>query len=340
MNISLSKSAAAFVVIGAAALATPASAADYFAGKTITVQVPSGSGGTYHVYCQIVQRNLGRHVPGNPDMLIQNLPGGGGARSAAFMANAAAKNGSIIAMIAPGSITVPLWRDVKYDGRKFKWLGSVAARSGALWVWHDREIKSIDDLKKREVTIASTGFAAASSVWPRLINRYLGTRLKVIYGYKGGGALNLAVERGETMGRWNYRSGFTGVRPTWIPQKKIIPLLAMGPRDPKLKGVPYFRDMLKDGSVQQKVYDVIDMNFQVGQAFYAPPGTPKKVHAILKKAFDAMLKDPLTKKDIEERRIEYSPKSSEEIEKLIQAGFKAATPDVVKEIHEIYKKTS
>lgn len=326
--------------MAASAISGPVSAAEYFEGKTVTVQVPSGSGGTYHVYCQIVQRNLGRHLPGNPDMLIQNQPGGGGAKSASYMANAAPKDGTIIAMVAPGAITVPLWREVKYDAREFKWLGSIAARSGALWVWHTHGIRTLDDLKTKEVTVASTGFAAASSVWPRLINRFLGAKLNIIYGYKGGGALNLAVERGETMGRWNFRSGFTGVRPTWLPEKKIIPIIAMGPRDPELKGVPYFRDMLEDGSVRQKVYDVIDMNFQVGQAFYAPPGTPDEVHAILQKAFDAMLDDPKTKAEIEKRRIEYSPKSSAEIERLIETGFEAATPEVVKEIRAIYKKTS
>lgn len=155
-----------------------------------------------------------------------------------------------------------------------------------------------------------------------------------------GGALNLAVERGETMGRWNFRSGFTGVRPSWIPKKKIIPIIAMGPRDAELKGVAHFRDMLKDGSTNKMVYDVIDMNFQVGQAFHAPPGTPAKVHAILKKAFDDMLADPATREMIEKRRIEFSPKSSAAIGKLIDSGFKAATPDVVDEIRAIYKRTS
>lgn len=339
MKALLLKSAVFAAAIGAATMVfAPAMAAEYFAGKTVTVQVPSGSGGTYHVYCQIVQRNLGRYIPGNPNMVIQNQPGSGGAKSASYMANAAPKNGSVIAMIAPGAITVPLWRDVKYDTRTFKWLGAVAARSGAIWVWHTHGIRTLDDLKTKQVTIASTGFAAASSVWPRMLNRILGTKMKLIYGYKGGGALNLAVERGETMGRWNFRSGFTGVRPTWLPQKKVIPVIAMGPRDAELKGVPHFRDLLKPGSIELKVYDVIDMNFQVGQAFYAPPGTPKKIHAILQKAFDAMLADPRTKEDIVKRRIEFSPKTSQQIAMLIDNGFKAATPKVIEQIRAIYKK--
>lgn len=323
--------------LGAAMVAgAPVKADEYFAGKSITVQVPSGSGGTYHVYCQTVQRNLGRYIPGDPQMVIQNQPGGGGAKSASFMANAAPKNGTIIAMIAPGAITVPLWRDVKYDAREFEWLGTVAARSGALWIWHTHDIQTVEDLKSQKVTIASTGFAAASSVWPRLMNRFLGTNLNIIYGYKGGGALNLAVERGETMGRWNYRSGFTGKKPNWIPEHKIVPILAMGPRDPKLDGVPHFDDLIEDGTIQQKVYDVIDMNFQVGQSFYAPPGTSKEALDILRKAFAEMLADPRTKENVEKRRIEFAPKSAEEIEKLIAKGFAAATPEVVEKIKAIY----
>lgn len=336
-------SAGAAVVLGAAfaaavAISSPASAADYFSGKRITVQVPSGSGGTYHVYCQIVTEHIGKHIPGHPTTVIQNKPGGGGATSASYMANVAAKDGSAIAMIAPGTITTPLVRKVKFDARKFRWLGSVAARSSGIWIWHTYGITDWKQLKDKEVTIATTGFSSGGSVIPRLVNSLLGTKMKLIYGYKGGGALNLAVERGEAQGRWNYRSGFTGVRPTWLPQKKIIPVMAMGPRDPLMKGVPYMRDLLKDGSVGQKIYDLVNMNFEVGQAFYVPGGTPDNVVAILRKAFAAMLADPATKADIEKRRIEYSPKSWQQVEAEIDKGFKAATPDVVKGLNAVYAK--
>jgi tripartite-type tricarboxylate transporter receptor subunit TctC len=324
--------AAALLVSG------PLAAADYFAGRTLTVQVPSGSGGTYHVYCQIVQRNIARHIPGNPQTLIQNKPGGGGATSAAYMMNAAPKDGSYIAMIAPGAITVPLVRKVKYDATKFNWLGAVAARSSAVWIWHTHGIKTLDDLRKKEVTIATTGFASGGSVVPRLINQLLGTKMKLIYGYKGGGALNVAVERGETMGRWNFRSGFTGVRPTWLPEKKIVPIIATGPRDPELKGVPYMRDLLADGSTDQKLYDLVNMNFEVGQAFYAPPGTPKNVVDILRTAFKAMIKDPKTIAEIKQRRIEYSPVSAEDIVKKISTAFDGATPEVIGELKRVFTK--
>jgi len=322
------------------ALAMPATAADYFAGKTVTVQVPVGSGGTYHVYCQLVQRQIAKHIPGSPRTLIQNKPGGGGATSASYMANVAPRDGTTIAMIAPGTISTQLVREVKFDARQFNWLGSVAARSSAIWFWHTHGVKTLDDLKKKEVTIGSTGFAAAGSVVPRMVNQLLGTKMKIVYGYKSGGAINVAMEQLEVMGRWNFRSGYTGVRPTWIPEKMVYPIIATGPRDPELKGVPYLRDLLKPGSVGQKVYDVVDMDFSVGQGFYTAPGAPKHVTDILIKAFADMVADPETKTEIARRRIEYSPLSAAEVRAVIKKGFDAATPEIVKGLREIHTKKS
>ncbi len=325
------------LAVGVSAFALPVAAAGY-GDKTITVQVPSGSGGTYHVYCQLVQRNIGKFIPGNPKTLIQNLPGSGGAKSAAYMANVAPKNGTYIAMIAPGNNSIPLVRTVKFDVRKFNWLGAPAARPAAIWAWHTSPVKTMDDAKKTEMTIGSSGFASAGSVFPRLANKVLGTKFKLIYGYKGGGAINVSVERGETQGRWNFYSGFTGVRPTWIPEKKIVPILATGPRHPELKGVVHFTDLLKEGTYERKLYDVFGMDLEVGQAFYLPPGTPKGIINDYRAAFNKMLDDKGFQDEIVKRRVEYSPVRWQQIEKLIENGYKAATPDVIKGMKEVHSK--
>jgi tripartite-type tricarboxylate transporter receptor subunit TctC len=322
------------------AMGAPVGAADYFAGKTVTVQVPSGSGGTYHAYCQMVQRNIAKYIPGTPKTVIQNLPGG--EKSAAYMYNVAPKTGTLIAMINPGAITTPLVRKLKYDARQFNWLGAPAARSSGVWFWHTTGIKSLDDIKNKEVTVATSTFGSTGSVFPRLMNQTLGTKIKLIYGYRGGGALNLSVERGETMGRWNFRSGFTGVRPTWLPKKLIIPIISMGPRDPDpvFNGVAHFRDMLKPGSIGLKMYDVLAMNLEVGQAFYVPQGTPKNVVNILSVAFDKMLADPDFERRIIKRGIEFSPVSAPEIRKKIKGGFDAATPEVIRALKKLLIKSS
>lgn len=330
-------------VIAAGALimvSAPVVAADYFAGKTITVQVPSGSGGSYHAYCQMVQRNIARFIPGKPKTLIQNVPGGGGAKSASYMYNVAPKNGGVIGMIAPGNITVPLVRKVKFDARKFEWLGSPAARSNAVWFWHTAGIKTLDDIRKREVPIATSGFGSSSSVLPRLINKTLGTKMKIIYGYRGGGLMNLAIEKGEVLGRATFHSAFSTARPTWLPEKKVIPVIVMGPRDPHpvFKGVPHIMDLLKPGTVERSMYDVIAINLEVGQAFYVAPGTPKKIVTQLEKSFSAMLADPSFKQQVLKRGLEYSPVSAAEIRRKIDAGFKAVTPVVLKELKKIFQK--
>ena len=324
------------------AVGAPAAAKDYFAGKVLTIQVPSGPGASYHAYCQMVQRNIFKYIPGNPTTTIQNLPGGGGAKSASYMYNAAPKNGTVIAMIAPGTITVPLVRKVKYDAREFEWLGSPAARPYGLWFWHTTGIKSLQDTIKKERTVATSGFAAAGSVLVRLMNATLGTKLKNIYGYRGGGAINLAVERGEAEGRTNFYSGFMAAQPHWIGQKKVIPIIGFGPRDKhkEFVGVPHMRDLLKPGSIDLKVYDVLALNLKVGQGFYIPQGSSKKVRDILGDAFDKMVADPDFERQILKRRIEFSPVKAAEIRKIIKDGFAAATPEVVKALKAVFKKKS
>ena len=330
------------LVVGAImTVGTPAVAADYFAGKTITVQVPSGSGGSYHAYCQMVQRNLSRFIAGKPNTVIQNLPGGGGAKSASYMYNVAPKNGTVIGMIAPGNITTPLVRKVKFDATKFEWLGSPAARSSALWFWHTAGVKSLDDVKKRVIPIATSGFGSSSSVLPRLVNKYLGTKLNIIYGYRGGGLMNLAIEKGEVMGRVTFHSAFSAARPTWLPEKKVNAFLVMGPRDPHpaFKGVPHIMDLLKEGTTERAVYDVIAINLEVGQAFYVAPGTPKRIVDEMGTAFATMLADPTFKEQVIKRGLEYSPVSAADIRKKIKVGFSKATPEILKEVKKIFHKT-
>ncbi|MFM1815464.1 MAG: hypothetical protein RLZ98_2159 [Pseudomonadota bacterium] len=318
-------------------LAGPAAAAD-FSGKTITVEVPAGSGGTYHIYCQTVARHLGDKLPGKPSMIVKNRPGGGGAVSALYMAHKAPRDGTQIAMISPGSITTPLVEKVDFDARKFTWLGSLAARSSAVFVWHEKGVRTIEDLKTKDVKLGSSGFAAGGSVWPRMINYMLGTKMQLVYGYKGGGAMNIAIERKEVDGRWNYRSGFIGVRPEWISKNLIVPIVATGPRDPAMKNVPHLRDLLEDGSPNQKAYDLLAMNFEVGQAYYAPPGLPKETATTLQKSFAAMLKTPELKADLEKRRIDFQPKTAREVEAEIEKGFKTATGEVLEVFRKVFTK--
>lgn len=321
---------AAFIAFGWSA---PASAASHelFRGRTITIVVPSGSGGTFHIYCQIVVSSLGRHIPGNPKLIIQNRPGAGGVNSLRWMVKAAPKDGSVIAMINPGTTMTPLLRpNMGYDATKLQWLGAPSVRTYTLGVWHTTPIKNIDDAKKQVVTLASTGKAATSTTLPQLLNKLLGTKFKVIHGYKGGGAMNLAVERGEVWGRTNYYSGYLGVRPDWLRDGKIVFLATIGPPRPEVKDVPRMRDLVKPG-IDREMIDLLESNFNVGQAFYVPPGVPKATLTLLRKSFTAMLKDPKFHALGKRRRVPTITRTWQQVEAAVKVGY-ASPPHVVEKL--------
>ena len=311
------------LALGLAGLApTGAPAAEFFKDKTITVIVPSGSGGTFHVYAQLIQRHITRHIPGKPKGIIQNRPGAGGAKAASYMMNAAPKDGSVIAEMAPGTITSPMMRKQKFDATKFNFLGSTAARTYTFAVWHTAPVKSIEDVKSTEVVFGNTGKTSTGFIFPHFVNTVLGTKIKIISGYKGGGAINLAIERGEVQGRGNFYSGYTGVRPEWISGKKLTFLLALGPKRPEVANVPHIRDLIKNPE-HRALYDLLDLNLHVGQAFYVPPGVPSDRVATLRKAFDATIADPAFRADAKKRRVPITPRTAAEIAKWV-AVAKAA----------------
>jgi len=318
--------AAMSAVAASLALGVPAQAADpYFKDKTVTVVVPSGSGGSFHIYCQLVQRNLGRHIPGTPDMIIQNRPGAAGVKSLRWMVSAAPADGTVIAMINPGTTMTPLLRPkMGYDARELQWLGAPSVRTYTLAVWHTVPIASIDDAKKKEITLASTGRAATSTLLPELMNKLLGTKFRVIHGYKGGGAMNLAVERGEVMGRTNYYSGYTGARPHWLREKKITFLATFGPPRPEVKDVPRFVDLVKPG-VDRDMVRILESNFNVGQAFYVPPGVPRDVVDILRTSFTAMLNDPQFHAEAKKRHVPTFTRTWQQVEEAVKIGYATDT---------------
>ncbi len=313
--------AAGAAVAAILTMALPSIADDYFKDKTITVVVPSGSGGTFHIYCQLVQRNMGRHISGDPKLIVQNRPGAGGVKSLRWMVTAAPKDGTVIAMINPGTTMTPILRpNMGYDARELQWLGAPSVRTYTLGVWHTHPIKSIDDTKKMEVTLASTGRAATSTLLPQLMNQLLGTNFKVIHGYKGGGAMNLAMERGEVMGRTNYYSGYTGARPHWLRDGKITFIATFGPPRPEVKDIPRFVDLVNPG-IDREMVEILESNFNVGQAFYVPPGVPKNVVDLLRKSFAAMLNDPDFKADAKKRGVPTFTRSWRQVEEAVRVGY-------------------
>lgn len=309
----------------------------FFKDKTVSVIVPVGSGGTYHLYAQIVSRYIGKYIPGNPTVIVQNRPGGGGATSAVWVQNVAPKDGTIIGKIVPGMLTHPLTRgNAKYDATTFQYLGAIAARDYNIAVWHTTPVKTWEDMKTTEVIIGATGRAASSYVIPSFINGVLGTKMKLVTGYKSGGELNIAMERGETQGRGNFYSGYTGVRPDWLRDNKIRFLLTMGPENPKTAHVPRVRSLLKEGSMEMKTFNLLEASFKQGQAFYLAPGVPKERVEVMRKAFWSAMMDPELKAETEKRKVDYGPINAADMERIVAEGMAPAKdPEVVKRFREL-----
>lgn len=305
--------------LAAFAVATPAATAS-FEDKTVTVVVPSGSGGTFHLYGQLVQRHIGKHLPGNPSVVVQNRPGAGGVKAANYMAAAAPKDGTVIAEINPGSVIIPLMRKVRFDPREFNWIGTLSVRTYTLAVWNNVEADTIEKQKKTEVIMGASGVGSINYQLPTFLNSVLGTKYKIIKGYKGGGAINLAMERGEVQGRGNFYSGYLGAKPHWIRDNKVKIVATIGPVRPEVKDVPRLRDMVTD-PFDKKMMGLVEVGFNIGQAFYLPPGTPRDTVATVRKAFTDLLNDKEMLAEAAKRKVPVNSRTWQDNEKVVKEAF-------------------
>jgi tripartite-type tricarboxylate transporter receptor subunit TctC len=179
--------------------------ADFYRGKTVNVLIGVGVGGEYDIQARLVARHIGKHIPGNPTVVAQNMTGAGGLRMINYLYNVAAKDGTNIGMIAnafPAMQAVGI-AGVQFDAGKMQWLGSIAPGVETMTVWHTTGVKNIEDARKREVVAGASARGAITYIYPAMMNELLGTRFKIVTGYPGGNEINLAMERGEVEARNN-----------------------------------------------------------------------------------------------------------------------------------------
>lgn len=331
-------SAIAMLSIAGTAPAKADSVSDFFHNRDVTVVVPAGPGGSFFLIAQIVARHLGKYIPGHPTLVTQNRPGAGGITASNYMAQAAPRDGSVIAEMNPGTVIMPLLRKVKFDPRKFNWLGVFTVRTYTIGVWHTVKYTTLDELRKHQVIMGSTGVGSLNYQFPILMNDVLGTKFKVISGYKGGGAVNLAMERGEVQGRGNFYSGYTAAKPSWLPDKKIRLLFTLGPRRPEVADVPRLAPLFPKGEPRQ-MYDLLETAFNVGQAFHLPPGVPHARVVAMRKAFAEMLKDPATIADAKKYHLPLWSRSAAYVKKVVDDAFKTP-PQVAHKLANILGITS
>ena len=302
-----------------------AGVADFYKGKSVSITVSGGAGASLGLYCRLVAKHWKNHIPGNPNVICQFRPGGGGTKGAAWVYNKAKKDGTGIGQILSPSVLAPALRGAKYDASKFVWIGSVTPRPAVVTVWHTSPAKSVMEATKTEIIMGSTGFGSETYLLPKFMNATLGTKFKIIRGYKGGAPINKAMEAGEVNGRMNYWTGWTTVKQAWLKEKKIIQLVQYGPRIPGLN-TPHLRDLLKSDEHKQML-TFLELSEHLGMGFWVPPGVPGDRVAALRKSFFATMENKAFLADAKSKRARVEPISGDKIEALAKAAF--ATPEPV-----------
>lgn len=326
--------------LGFALSATPGHAqADFYAGKTVSLYVGYSAGGGYDVYARLVSRYLGKHIPGNPTVVVQNMPGAGSLRAANWIFNVAPKDGTVFGTVARGAAFDPLLGlpGAQFDATKFNWIGSANDEVSVCVTWNPTKVKSFEDLLTTELVVGGTGGSADTDQFPKVINGVLGTKMRVIAGYPGGNDINLAMERGEVQGRcgWSW-SSVKSTQPDWLKDKKINVILQLSMA--KHEDLPDIPAVIEKATTdeQRAILKLVFARQIMGRPFMAPPGVPPERVAILRKAFMDTMKDPAFVAEAEKAKLEITPVSGEKIQELVIESYKIA-PEIAKKAGELLK---
>jgi tripartite-type tricarboxylate transporter receptor subunit TctC len=316
--------------LAARARALPVSDNDFYKGKTIMVITSTGVGGAYDVVARLVARHMPRHIPGNPTMIVENMPGGGNVLATNYMYNIAPKDGTTIATIHSA---MPLQQvlnsgGIRFDADKFDWLGSTGPQNEVILVWHTAGIKTIEDATKKEIVLGGTGTGAGIVLLPMVVNNLLGTKFKIVVGYRTSEDVNLGMVRGEVQARAFSIGSITSQHPDWISEHKVDFLVQSGSRrDKALPDVPLLTELAKNDQ-QRRIFKLISSPPALGQPYVAPPGVPADRLAILRSAFAATLRDPAFLADAAKIRFTIEPMSADEVGQIVHDTV-SAPPGIV-----------
>jgi len=313
------------------AFACPPAAAQDTIDRPINIYVAGTAGGGIDLYARVLARHLGRHVKGNPPVNVQVMPGAGGIRAANFLAQQAPKDGTAITTFAGGPILEPLIgaRKADYNSSHFTWIGAVTKDVGLCVAWGGTKFKTIEDAKRDQMTVGGTGAGSDTDIWPPILNELIGTKFRVITGYLGTQETIIAMERGETHGRCTFSySALKTAAPNWLRDKKINILTQLAlTKHADFPDVPLVYDLVSKPEDRQ-LLDLMIGSSAMARPFAGPPGLPPKVATMLRRAFDATMKDPAFLADAAKIQAEVLPSTGEEVQKLMERLYATPRPVV------------
>ena len=329
------------LAIGAAAVES-ASAQDgsSYKDRTITIYSAGTAGGGYDFYARLLARHLGRHLPGNPSVVVKNMPGAGGLVLANYLQSRALRDGTEFAALEHGTAFTPLLTHarVDFDPAKFGWLGSMEQFTPIAAVWHTMPIHSADDLLVTPMNVGGSGPGSTTSGYPNSLNAILGTKMKVISGCPGSAEINLAIERGELDGvaSWCWTC-LKGQKPHWVAEKKLRVVMQLAPvGDPELTKmkIPTVFERAKTDE-QRQMLNTVFGSVALSRPFVAPPELPAGRLALLRRGFEAAVKDPALIADATSKGFVVEFISPEFIEGIIRNAF-AANPTLIEKVRAAY----
>ena len=304
------------------------SAAEFYRGRPVRVIVPTGVGGSVALYGRLFADHFARHVPGAQAAIFSTMPGAGGVASVEYVSNVAPRDGTVIGQIMSQTLLVPMIRPAGFDPLKLKWIGSLASRPGVVGVWASAKVKSLSDAKQFESILAASGIGAGNYQIPFMANLVIGTKFKLVTGYKSAADMNMALERNEVDGRFNYWSGWTSVKPDWIRDGKLRFLFRTGPHVDGMPDVPSLADLTSSENDRLAV-KLLEAPDEVGVAFYVSSEVPEDRVSLLRKAFVEMLDDKNFKEEAGKLEIPIDFVPYEKIESTLRAIY--GTPADVRE---------
>ena len=309
--------------------ASPVAADDFYAGKQLTIIVGAGPGGGYDLQARVAARHIAKHIPGNPTVIVQNIP----SRLAAanMMFSTAMKDGTTIALLQRGILLAKLIypSSVRFEIEKFHWLGSLNSETAVTLAWYNAPHKTTKDLFDKELIVGGiTGVDPETT--PRLYNSLIGTKFKVVTGYNSTAQIALAIERGEVQGiaDWSW-SSLKAVRPQWLADKQIA-LLMQGAlkSEPELGSLPNALDFIKNAA-DRKVMELHFTQKTAARPLVTPPEVPAERVALLRKAFESLAKDPEFLAEMDRAKMEFGFVPGTEVDKVVAQI--AATPTEIAE---------
>ena len=320
------------------AVAPAAAQGPTLAGKNVTMIIGFGPGGGYDSWGRVVARHIGKHLPGNPNVVPQNMPGGGSFNAANHIYAIAPKDGTVLGIIARDAPLGPLTGapGARFDPLKISWIGTPTMETNVCISMDRAKVKTFKDLQENELIIGNTGVGTGTYSYPKALNGIFGTKFKLISGFPSSTDVFLAMERNEVDGICESLDSVISKRPDWIATKKVNVLFYAGAKpDIDLHGAPFIVDLARNAEEKQAL-EFLYAGQGIGRPFVAPPDLPADRLKMLRDAFTATMKDPEFVADVTKQKLDLEPEDGEHLEALIRKIY--ATPkSVVDKIGELIK---